>query len=234
MRFPILLKDGQAAKPEDDSLYYVVASNGIFQVRNTPGYRAVTRACGDTPGLESEHERLDLLCPPLPHDLIDDVLAFFCDVYRRYGGEAIVILFYRPETREFRARAPEQTISRYRGWDGSWRVVQRLDYEHVDRPAGFLRFGSIHSHGAGPAYASHTDCADEQFEDGLHVVVGDLDRGRQSRSAAFVANGVRFDLHPDQVFAARPLPDASARDAWMERVKRIEVDRPVYSWGRGW
>ncbi len=233
MRFPILIKDGETAEP-DDSLYYVVSASGVFQVRNTPGYRAVTRASGDIPGLHSEHEHLDLRCPPVPEDLVDEVLAFFRDVYQRYGGESIVILFYRPDTREFRVRAPEQTISRYRGWDGSWRVVQHLDYEHVSRPAGFLRFGSIHSHPASAAYASYTDCADEQFEDGLHIVVGDLDLAQQSRSAAFVANGVRFDLEPDEVFAARPLPDAPARAAWMDRVKSVEVDRPFYGWSRAW
>ena len=185
--FPIVLKTGEDT-PCAEPIYTLIAANGIFQVRDTPGYLAVTPARGTTPGLVEEKARLELRCVPLPTSLIDQILSFFDEVYRCFGGEAIVVLFYHADTREWQARAPRQTIERYRASSGSWRALQHLDYQHVSGPSGFLRFGTVHSHADGPAHASFTDCMDERFADGLHVIVGEFHKREQSRSAAFVAN----------------------------------------------
>ena len=232
MSFEVLLKT-ESRVESDESLYYLVAANGVFQIRNTPAYYAVTFSEGEIPGLVPETEMLRLRCPPLSAEWTDEVLAFFDAVFQRWKGEAIVVLFYRPETHEYLVRAPTQRIERYRS-RGAWVTEHHLDYDYVERPEGYLRFGTIHSHASSPAYASYTDCADERYEDGLHIVVGDLQRDEQSRSAAFVANGRRFPLDPDRVFPSRPLPKKSARREWLEQVEVVEVEPPVYAPFAAW
>ncbi len=228
MNFPVLLKTGPEIR-SDESIYYLVAANGVFQVRTTSCYRAVTRAEGAIPGLcpQAEYALLDL--PALPRSLIREVLAFFYAVYSRHGGEAIVILFYRPEARSFRALAPPQNIPGYRGWDGRWRAQLQLSYGQLERPAGYLRFGTIHSHAHLPACASDTDCDDERHEDGLHLVYGDLHRREPSRSACFVANGARFALDCDKIMPSCPVPQSEPDPKWMARVQRERAKQPE-SW----
>ena len=222
MRFPILLKDGTPSECSE-RLHYLVASNGVFQVRRTEGYDAVIRVTGPVPGLEPEYERLRLQIPRLPRALLREVLAFFRCVYEEHGGEAIVVLFYRPDTREYRVEVPEQTIPGYRSWDGRWRARLHLSYGDVERSDGYLRYGTIHSHADTAAYASATDCADErEGGDGLHAVYGHVHRAEPSVCAHFVVNEARFRLEPDDVLEPCRVPREPARRDWMERVRREE------------
>ncbi len=214
MNFPVVLKTSTAEEPHV-SLYYAVAENGIFQVRDTAIYRAVTRTLDRIPGLLPEYEHLRLKCPRLPRQPLEDVLAFFRAVYEQYQAEAVVLLFYRVETREFRIIAPPQTLLGRRRHDGRWRADHAVQYDNVPRPAGFVRFGTIHSHADLPAYSSGIDCADEQYEDGLHVVFGDFGLQPISVAAAFVANGVRFRLPPAEVLEPCQVLPRQPRSDWM-------------------
>jgi hypothetical protein len=223
VKFPILFKTENSPAPLA-RLFYVVAANGLFQVRDTETYRAVTPVAEDVPGLLPETAHVDLKFPHLPTPLLEDVLAFFDAVYRRYGGEAIVMLFYAPERQEFRAEAPPQTISGYRDRWGRWWPRYRLDYESLERPPGFLLFGTIHSHASQPAYASATDCDDERFEDGLHVVFGHFNSSYLSKSVSFVANGTRFKVEPRDALEDCAVPPREPRADWMARVT-VEEDR---------
>jgi hypothetical protein len=224
MKFPVVLKR-PSARPPSAPLYYVVASNGVFQVRRTASYEAVTRACGPIPGLQPEEERLEFDWPPLGPRLIEDVLAFFLEVYRCYGAEAIVLLFYEPRSRRFLASAPPQRTYGSKGSKSRWSSIHRLTYQNTALPPGYLRFGTIHHHCALPAFASETDREDE-CADGLHIVFGNLDRPHLSVEAAFVANGVRFRLDPRTVLEAYELPRGRARRDWMAQVTILE-SRPV-------
>lgn len=221
MIFPILIKTEDATRPQA-SIYYEVASNGTFQVRNFPTYRAVTEAAGEIPGLLPQKETLEIKFPRVPSALLEEVLVFFAEVYRRYQAEAIVILFYHPSLKGFRVKVPPQTIKLYQDFRGRWRAHLELKYGSVDRPSGFLKLGTIHSHAHLPAYASSTDCKDERFEDGLHIVFGDFDEPTTSRSATFVANGVRFRMDPSEVMESSSVPDRVAQLDWMAslQVKR--------------
>lgn len=225
MSFPIVVKTTPECEPPG-RLYYEVASNGVFQVKETDIYRSVTRV-EQIPGLCPQVERLEVRFSRLPASILEEVQAFFCDVYDRYRGEAIVVLFYEPETEEFRVVVPLQTIPGYRDWSGQWRSYLHLDYESVDRPEGFLRFGTIHSHAELAAYASATDCHDERFEDGLHVVYGHCHGSTLSRSASFVANGTRFELEPEVVLEPCRAPGRVGRADWLARVRITEDPKIV-------
>ena len=229
MRFPIVLKTPEAGKP-DATIYYEIASNGPFQVRDFPIYRAVTKTDESVPGLLTQEESLEIRFPRLPAALLAEVLVFFDEVYRRYGGEAIVILFYHLALKVFRAQAPPQTISLYRDYKGRWKAHLELRYKSMSRPKGFLRLGTIHSHANMPGYASSKDCDDERFEDGLHIVFGDLDTSRITRSATFVANGVRFRLDPSEVMEPFSLSDREAPADWMACVEVERRSAPLMQW----
>ena len=220
MTFPVVLKTAVQVEPRA-AIYYEIAANGTYQVRTTPLYRAVTRAEGPVPGLVPESEHLLLRVPPLARADIEDVLAFFDEAYRRYRGEAIVLLFYRDATREYRIDAPPQTLPGRQWRDGRWCSDRHaIRYRTVARPAGFIRFGSIHSHAELPAYASSQDCADESHEDGLHIVFGGFGTAELSVVASFVANGVRFALPAADVLEPHARPEHAARPEWMPRLTR--------------
>ncbi len=221
MRFPVVLKKSEDIV-EPGNFYYLVASNGIFQIRNTPTHRSVTRAERDIPDLLSETPRVELLFPDLPASFLECVIAFFNEVYWRYRGEAIVILFFNPKTQEYRAEVPPQKISGFYDSRGRWFADYSLDYGRVERPEGFMRFGTIHSHASLPAYASHVDCEDEKFEDGLHVVFGSFASDELSRSASFVSNGQRFHVDADDVLETWVVSDRPTPKGWMEQVECVK------------
>jgi hypothetical protein len=226
---PVIFKKKGVPQPET-SLYHEVASNGIFQVRDTPIYRAVVRTDGPIPGLLREEETLEIRFPHLPTPLVEEVLAFLREAYDRYGGEAMVVIYYSPESSEFRVRVPPQTIPAYRDRHGRWRAQLRLRYGPVGGPPGFVRLGTIHSHADLPAYSSHTDCDDERFEDGLHITFGHMHRRVASASAAFVTNGARFRLGVSEVVKDCTIPERPACRDWMGRIELEEVSPPLASW----
>jgi hypothetical protein len=218
MRFQVVLK-AQPRYRRPAALFYEVASNGLFQVRDTRLYRAVTRVHTGVPGLLPTWEEVELRVPPLPSDLIEEVLAFFRDAWRAYGGEAMVVIFYHVSG-EFRVGVPPQTVGGYYDASGVFRSHHQLSYGRVATPPGFERLGTIHSHADLPAYASAVDCMDEQYQDGLHAVFGELQREIPSRSASFVANQVRFKLLPDEAMEPARMPSRPARAEWMARVSQ--------------
>lgn len=218
MKFPIVLKT-EAAPPPRGQIYYEIAENGVFQVRQTPLYRAVIRTQGPIPGLLPSREELVIRFPRLPRMQVEDVLAFFHEIYRRYCGEAVVIIFYCPERGRYRLVAPPQTVPGRWRRDGRWQADLAVRYDNVPRPEAFLRFGTMHSHADLPAFASGLDCDDERYEDGLHVVFGSFGQPMISVEAAFVAGGVRFKVPAGDVLESSDIPDRPARRDWVARVK---------------
>ena len=88
------------------------------------------------------------------------------------------------------------------------------------------------------AYASATDCADERFEDGLHVVYGTLEAETPSRSVSFVANGARFGIDPERLLEPASGRAHPAPQDWMAQVSRDVQPAPKWgyyggSWGGG-
>jgi hypothetical protein len=233
--FPVVVKTPGGDSPEEQAarasrIHYRVAANGVFQVRELPTHRSVTLVSNTIPGLPAEHESVTLHVPRLPRRLLADTLAFFAEVHRRYRGEAIVIPLYHPGKRKFWIGVPKQRVSAYVDYYGKRWTVGHLDYEGVPLPDGHVRFGTIHSHGDLTAYASETDCQDERFEDGLHVVFGSFGGPALSRSAAFVAGGRRFVMEPDTVLEPCTVPDRGAPEGWMDRVEYREAQWKPYGW----
>ena len=131
----------------------------------------------------------------------------------------MVSIFYHVSG-EFRVGVPPQTVGGYTDATGVFRSHHQLRYGRVATPQGFERLGTIHSHADLPAYASAVDCMDEQYQDGLHAVFGELHKEVPSRWASFVANTVRFRIPPDEAMEPARMPERVAPAEWMARVSQ--------------
>ena len=221
--FPIILKDGHTPEP-DSPIYFEAAANGVFEVRRSALFESVTRAVRGIPGLEEEHESCRLLGPRVPAHIMEEATAFFVDVFRYCDGEGVVLLFYNPDTREYHMEVPRQTIPVYRNHQGQWYTSLELRYEHCERPPGYVRCGSIHSHAELSAYASHTDCVDEKNLDGIHAVVGHLDRERVSVAASLTASGQRHSKYTYDLLEPFDMARALASDVPIEWLERVDLE----------
>ena len=212
-------------------LYSLVASNGCFLVRNTVLFSSVTEA--PVPGLEPQRPSLTLHFGKLPREVMEKALGFFRWAWKTHGSEAIVLLFYNPKTRLFHVQAPPQTVH----------YAMSVKYTAIERPAGFLSVGDIHSHGGGMAHFSGTDDEDDKA-DGLRLVMGYVDKANPDICCSFIAGGTRFRV---------PVEDAAEDfhgvieppDEWKSQLTKTggflgkhKEERAPYSWapkgGHGW
>lgn len=210
---PTHLKTGEFHDP-DDPLYYLVAANGCFLVRKNGLFTSVTAVTG-IPGLEAEQAGLWCGFGKVPRRLMETVYGFFDWAFREWESEAVVCLFYDPVKRSILAQAPPQTIFRYRA-AGRWFTEGRVEYDNISRPAHLLKLGDIHSHGDLPPFFSSKDDEDDH-EDGLRIVMGNLHRAKPDVCASFIASGVRFILDSRNVIEefSRPAPPPAA---WIQSV----------------
>lgn len=211
---PVCFKTTDFTEPAA-SLYYLVTADGNFLVRKTGLFASVTEA-RVIPGLLEQRESLTLNLPRVPRSIMERMYDFFDAVHTRWGGEAIVFLYYSPEKRSFRLAVPPQTLFRYQTISGFWRTEMRVVYGWLPRPEGFIKLGDAHSHGDLPAFFSCTDDKDDR-DDGLRITLGRLDRSRPDVEVSFVVNGTRFILNPEDALEDffDPVPPPPE---WLERV----------------
>ncbi len=211
---PIYLKD-QDFTPPDGPIYYLLTRDGLFLVKRTSFFEAAVPAAG-IPWLEPQEPGVKLCAPPLPADLLLQAVAFFRAVYLRYQSEAVALLTWREATRTYELVIPHQTVG-----------GGHCDYEVRDFPAGLIRLGTIHSHAGLEAFHSERDDADERFEDGFHLTVGNLD-GDLTLACSVVVQGYRGHLPPERLFSPHPIPWAAAPPAaaWAATVDRLVTPLP--------
>jgi hypothetical protein len=149
---PIYAKEPEFHEPEEP-IYYLVTRNGLFQIKRTPVFRSRIRVPGLL-WLEDEEEGSEFLLPVIPAKILGETMAFFREVFRKYRAEAAVLLYLREGVRDYEIRIPPQTVA-----GGHCR------YEVGPNPAGCIRVGTIHSHGAAEAFHSELDDVDEQYDD---------------------------------------------------------------------
>lgn len=215
--FPVYVKDEAFVPPAGDVPYYVLAADGLYLTRRTALFTASVPASG-VAGLCPHGATLELHVPVIPRRLVEEAVAFFREVWRRHGGEAILFMFYDPERQRFAFTAPPQRLPRSAGY-GRWYGSLRLDYEDTPAPdASFVRLGTFHSHGWASPHHSLTDVHDEEHDTGLHLTAGYVNSDRPEFAAAFVVSGTRFTLPPSRVLGGfrqqRAFPPA-----WLAQVR---------------
>jgi len=185
---------------------FVVARDGLYLRKRSLLGVSQTKV-GRIAHLPAGSEFVDYALPKVPADQMARVVGFFRAVHRLHRTEAAVLLVWRDGV--FDLVVPPQKVTS---------VSVAFDVRDGDVPPGWRVVGSMHSHGAYGAYASTTDEDDEAELDGLHVVVGDLDRRRIAYAAAVVVDGVRFALKASQLFE-RPRRFVEPPADWLARVK---------------
>ena len=186
---------------------FVVARDGLYLRKRSLLGVSQTKV-GRIAHLPAGSEFVDYALPRVPADLMARVVGFFRAVYRLHQTEAAVLLVWRDGV--FDLVVPPQKVTA---------VSVSFDVRDGDVPPGWRVVGSMHSHGAYGAYASTTDEDDEAELDGLHVVVGDLERRSIGYAAAIVVDGVRFDLKASRLFE-RPRRFVEPPADWLARVTR--------------
>jgi proteasome lid subunit RPN8/RPN11 len=192
---------------------FVVAHDGLYLRKRSLLGVSQTKVDG-AEHLPPEKEYLEYALPKVPTDLMARVVGFFRAVYRAQRTEALVLLLWAGEG--FDLFVPDQRVS-------PASVSHTLD--EAELPSGSRVVGSIHSHGVFGAWASSIDQDDEAEFDGLHVVVGDFDRGRPSYSAAIAVDGHRFAVRTSVVLE-RPRRLVEPPEDWLRRVKLRPPPRP--------
>jgi len=195
--------------------HYLLASNGLFLVQDTPLFHATTHIARRHPLLPAEPS-LALRIPRIPTAVMEQAYGFLLDVYRRHQSEALAQILYAPDRATFQLVVPPQRLTYYAdGWTP--RMALGVHYEPIAKPPGFILLGDIHSHGCHPAYFSNTDNHDDLTREGLHIVLGRLNQAEPDCCLSFVTNQTRFDLDRAATLEpfTKPLPPP---DSWLDRV----------------
>jgi hypothetical protein len=230
MHIPVYFKSDEPL-PELalNEIRYVVADNGTFLERRTEMFATCTRINRLDLDLRAQDQFCVLHCGRLPRTMHRAMLSFFEAAHGAHGGEAALVLLYHPQRRSFRWHCPVQTIEMVRSLNG-WVALDTIQFDNpLELPDGFLHFGDAHLHPGSP-HPSALDIADDQ--DGLHVIVGNIDKTPPDYNIDFVVDGVRFAVRPEHVFEDPcSLPFGQPPDHWMSqiRVRRI----PPLTWGGG-
>ncbi|MFH0905248.1 MAG: hypothetical protein V1826_00805 [bacterium] len=200
---PVLLVQSEEDKREVDSSLkcYIIASNGNFLKRQTGLIASVVKV-KKIPGLMPVPEEATLRAEKLGINHYAVTVMFFRQVMERYdGSEALVTLHYDAARSKWKIDAPLQTVTG---------ASVNADYRR--RFPGYQLIGTIHSHNSMSAFHSSTDYDDEVEFDGLHFVIGDLDRVYPSITGVLAVNGARFKVEPIDWFAGLMEVDPKVAD----------------------
>jgi hypothetical protein len=222
---PIYVKKRQTDPRPTDPMYFHVTASGLFQCRNHEMFQSDVRVEQFPKELATHQDRCLVDLPRLPVSALEFIVGFFDHVFQRYSSEAIVLLFWNWAKRRYKLVVPEQTAT---VWESNYGARFPLDVSY-EIPVGYLGkhqlIGDIHSHGDHGSMASHTDHLDEVHRDGVHIIVGNIQREPPSFYAVLAVDGARFSLSPEQIFAGYRQRRTIVPRRWINNVK-VKVDRP--------
>jgi hypothetical protein len=132
------------------------------------------------------------------------------------------------EQERYKIVVPEQEATVWESWTGS-RSPLDVRYTVPPLPARHLLVGDVHCHGNSAAYASATDRDDERYRDGVHGVVGRIEREPPEFHLELSVDGYRFPLAMDQIFEGYRKRRCFVPRQWLERV-RVKVDKSTISY----
>ncbi len=194
--------------------HYLLATNGLFLVQDTPLFHATT-GLAPRRDLQPVTASLRLRIPPVPRQLLEEAYGFFLEVFRRYESEAFASILYEPDSATFSLAVPTQRLTYADGWGG--RMALGVHYDAMPRPPGLILLGDIHSHGSHRAFFSSTDDHDDLAREGLHLVLGCLHQTEPDVCVSVVTNRTRFNLTPSDVLEPFSAPIAPP-ETWLAQV----------------
>ena len=137
--------------------------------------------------------------PRVPMCLIGQIIAFFRSFMRENSEyEALAIIYWDKETKDFFAYVPKQTVSKAE-IDAD---LTDCPYEDEDR---YIRYADIHSHNSMEAFFSCVDDDDERGT-GLYMVVGKLDHFFPEIRTRIACGGSFVEIDPNVVIEGLEQP----------------------------
>lgn len=196
------------------STHYIIAKNGMLLKLTNEWLDAVVPV-SEFKTLEEVPPRATLKLPPITALVMAQALAFFRAVYDEHRAEAAVLLHYSNE-HGWMLSVPKQRVT-----------YGTVKYDMIERIEGYRCVGTMHSHGAMPAFHSAVDVPDEAAFDGVHITMGNVNRlPRFSMDAEIVVRGARFPLPLEQTLGITKASDAGTQPyyvngiSWMKRGAR--------------
>jgi len=179
------VNDGNEKLPDDD-ICYIVGKSGVFLKKKLGLMESICKV-DIISTLKDIKPSAILHIPKIPGQCFAKVVDFFRQVYSKFSGESIILLFYNEDKKLFKLDCPKQEVT-----GGS------LHYT-VKNIKGYNLIGTIHSHGSMSAFHSGTDDADERNFDGIHITIGKVnDNNTFQISCSIVSNGTRIMYEPEE------------------------------------
>lgn len=146
---------GEAARTDAKPIEYIIAKNGLFEVRHTDIADIVLQP-KEVLGVETVLQPgIHLLIPHLPFSMLQQTVAFFKQVQKdRNGAEAFVRIWWHRAEQRFEIHCPQQRVT-----GGG---VHHTDDFDRDNSGEWLLVADIHSHNTMSAFWSGIDDADER------------------------------------------------------------------------
>jgi len=182
--FKIVHLDGTQKIP-DDEICYILSKEGIH-IKKKIGLIDCITPVKNISILESLTTYAKMDIPKIPGDLFGKICKFFKDVYEKFRGEAVVVLYYSTKNKRYKVYVPKQEVTG---------ASVKYNLEHPSFK-DYQQVGTIHSHANFSAFHSGVDDKDEEHFDGIHITIGNVVDENPSISASIVANGTRFPVSP--------------------------------------
>jgi len=229
-QIPIYMKTSEEMLRPNDPEYYMMTANGLFLGRNhkffssdVPAKRAPRQLAGQKPFCEIRYPKLGV-------SALEFIVGFFDRVFHKHGSESIVLLFWNQNKQRYKLLVPEQEATVWESYSGT-RSAMDVTYKlPIPMPRDHLLVADIHCHCDFGAYTSFTDERDEQYRDGVHAVIGQIDRDPPQFHLDIAVDGTRFRMDFNQLFKGYGRRRLDVPQKWMDQVK-VKVSRPkTYSW----
>jgi len=233
---PVYLKtDEQMPRPADPEFYWLT-QNGAFFCRNHPFFASDVPATRPVQPLAPHEPQCVVRYPKVRTLTLEYIVGFFDRVYQQHHSESVVLLLWDLANQRYRIWVPEQTATVVRGWGGR-RSPLDVSYKlPVPLPPRHLLVGDLHCHGNMAAFSSATDRADERYRDGVHGIVGRIDREPPEFHLELSVDGHRFALEREQIFEGYEKRRHFVPRKWLEQVT-VKAERfggaPLVSGGVG-
>jgi hypothetical protein len=227
---PLYLKTDAAMPRPTDPEFYLLTQNGTFLCRNHPFFTSDVPTRRPVKALAPHAAKCEVRFPRVKASTLEFIVGFFSRVYELHRSEAVVLLLWDLDGRRYKVCVPDQEATVTRSWSGGWSPYD-VRYAVPPPPPRHLLVGDVHSHGNLAAFASLTDEMDERYRDGVHGVVGRIEREPPEFHLEMAIDGHRFELPEEQLFEGYRQRRRYVPRQWLDRVKvKVEGLTGGHAW----
>jgi hypothetical protein len=217
----------QMPRPTDPEFFWLTR-DGPFFCRNHAFFQSDVPARRPPRALALHSPACQVHYPKLSVGALEYIIGFFDKVYQRHFSESVVLLLWNLERQRYKLWVPDQEATVWESYSGVRSPVDVRYNLPVPLPVGHLLVGDIHCHGDMGAYASFTDRRDERYRDGVHAIVGRIDRDPPDFHLELAVDGYRFPLKFEQIFRGYHRRRRHIPEQWMSQVK-IKLECSIWS-----